>query len=404
MEKSVVERFLEYVKVDTASSEESSSHPSTEKQFNLAKMLVSELSEMGVKDVVFDEEHCYVYGKIPGNSEGKRALGFISHMDTSPEASGENVCPRIIKNYDGGDIVLNSQQGIVTSVKTYPELEGYKGKTLIVTDGTTLLGADDKAGVAEIMTMAQELINHPEISHGDIAIAFTPDEEIGCGVDFFDIEKFGVPAAFTVDGGALGELEYENFNAASADIKIHGVNIHPGAAKDKMINACLTAMEIDGMLPKDRPCNTEGYEGFFHLTSMDGNVEEANLHYIIRDHSRGKFEERKAVIKDICEKAALKTGAVINCEVKDQYYNMREIIEDGNMFLVEAASEEMKKLGVTPITNPIRGGTDGAMLSFRGLPCPNLCTGGMNYHSRFEYCCVEDMETIVKILVGLASR
>lgn len=403
--ETVVEKFLRYVKVDTQSSVESGTFPSTEKQKNLGSMLYQELKEMGADSVFYDEERCYVYAKIPGNKEETKTIGFIAHMDTAPVISGKDVKPRIVENYDGGDILLNKEENIVLEVRTYPELKAYVGQSLIVTDGTTLLGADDKAGVAEIMAMAQTLLAHPEIKHGPVAIAFTSDEEIGTGMDHFDTERFGADYAYTVDGGALGEIEYENFNAASAEVLVHGVSVHPGEAKNKMKNAFLIAMEFNGLLPKEqRPDCTEGYEGFFHLEEMGGTIEEAKLSYIIRDHDRGKFEEKKRRIAQAAGQINGQYGAhTVELTIEDTYYNMREKIEPDFMFLVENAKKHLEELSVTPKVCPIRGGTDGARLSFMGIPCPNLCTGGHNFHGRFEYCCVESMEKVTQLLVKLAE-
>lgn len=409
MQSDVVERFLRYVKVDTQSDENSDTFPSTEKQKNLAKMLVEELQSMGVPQVDFDETYGYVYAAIPSNlteEESKKCavLGFIAHMDTSPEVSGKAVKPQMIEHYNGKDILLNAETNCVLSVKDFPELTQYIGKTLITTDGTTLLGADDKAGIAEIMTMAEQLMQRPEIKHGKIVIAFTPDEEVGGGMDYFDVEKFGADYAYTVDGGALGELEYENFNAAKAVIHVKGRSVHPGEAKDKMKNAALLAMEFMAQLPeKERPEHTEGYEGFYHLTDMKGSVEEARLEYIIRDHDREKFEEKKNNVGLICDNLNEKYGKdCFQAEVTDQYYNMKEKIQP-HIFLVENATKCMEELGITPKIQPIRGGTDGARLSFMGVPCPNLCAGGHNFHGRYEYCCAESMEKITELLILLSK-
>lgn len=398
----VIERFLSYVKVDTESVEDASCFPSSEKQKNLAKQLVAELKEIGARNPRMDE-YGYVYATIPATSDKKvPVLGFLAHMDTSPAMSGANVKPRIVKNYDGGTIVLNETEKISMDAAMFPSLAHNVGKDLIVTDGTTLLGADDKAGIAEIMTMAELLLKDTSIPHGTIQIAFTPDEEVGAGVDHFDVAGFGAEFAYTVDGGALGEIEYENFNAASGRLKIHGQSIHPGSAKGKMVNALLVGMEFQQMLPvAQNPAYTEGYEGFFHLDRMTGGVEEAELFYIIRDHDRQKFEEKK----DRFEKTAAflneKYGAgTVECKVQDSYYNMKEKVEP-HMFLIENATKAMKELDITPLTLPIRGGTDGARLSFMGLPCPNLCTGGENYHGKYEYVPVQDMERIVEFLLQL---
>ena len=405
MKERVTQRFLKYVAVDTQSDEASDTFPSTEKQKVLAKMLVEELRRMGVPQVEIDEQYGYVYAKILSNRpDGEKVpvLGFIAHMDTSPEVSGADVKPQIIRQYDGKDIVLNKDKNIVLSVEEFPELVQYTGQTLITTDGTTLLGADDKAGVAEIMTMAEQLCSHPEIVHGDIAIAFTPDEEVGGGMDHFDVGRFGADYAYTVDGGALGELEYENFNAASAKIEICGKSIHPGSAKGQMVNAALVAMELHGLLPAlETPYYTEKYEGFYHLVAMRGETEQAELQYIIRDHDRAKFEARKAVMEKACAEIDRRYGAgTAVLTLRDSYYNMKEKIAPC-MFLIENAKKAMESVGVTPKVVPIRGGTDGARLSFEGLPCPNLCTGGENFHGRFEYIPADDMETITNLLAQL---
>ena len=408
MRQSVVERFLRYVRVDTQSSEETDSFPSTDKQKNLGRMLYEELKELGAEDPFFDEQYGYVYAAIPATDGGakKEVLGFIAHMDTSPETSGTNVQPCIVEQYDGGDILLNEKQQIVLSPAQFPELRDYIGKSLIVTDGTTLLGADDKAGVSEIMTMAEELLAHPELPHGRIVLGFTPDEEVGAGVDHFDLQRFGADVAYTVDGGGIGELEYENFNAASAEVRIHGINVHPGEAKNKMRNASLIAMEFNDWLPvEQRPAYTEGYEGFFHLFHVEGLVEEARLSYIVRDHSKEKFEQKKQLLLDLTEFFNKKYGeGTVDTVVQDSYYNMRERIMPEYSYLIEAAKKSMEELGIVPKIQPIRGGTAGARLSFMGLPCPNICTGGHNYHGRYEYCCVESMEQIVQLLVKIATR
>lgn len=404
----VLERFLRYVKIDTQSDEDSGLSPSTAKQHDLARILYAELKDMGASDLVYDIEHCYVYAKIPANDGGKhdKTLGFVSHMDTSPDAPGSEVKPRIIHDYDGADIVLNEEKDIVLKTEIYPEICEYKGQTLIVTDGTTLLGADDKAGISEIMTMAQILLSDPSIKHGTIAIAFTPDEEIGEGTSFFDKSAFGADYAYTVDGGGIGELEYETFNGAAAKISIEGVSVHPGEARDKMVNAARIAAEFDSMLPaKQRPENTKDREGFFHMTDISGDVEKAEVCYIIRDHDRTLFENKKRLIEDMVKQLSKKyPRAAINVVMKDQYYNMREKIEPDHMFLVDNARKCMTELGIEPKIQPIRGGTDGAILSYMGIPCPNLCTGGHNYHGRFEYCCLESMEKIVKLLIKLTEE
>ncbi|MBR5969067.1 MAG: peptidase T [Lachnospiraceae bacterium] len=408
----VLERFLRYVKIDTRSSEESGLSPSTEKQHDLAKLLYEELQELGASDVFYDKEHCYVYAKIPANNadkmpEGTRpiSLGFVSHMDTSPEVTGTNVSPRIVKEYDGGDIVLNGEAQILLSPKDFPHLSAQKGKDLVVTDGKTLLGADDKAGVAEIMTMAKTLLSDDTLPHGDIRICFTPDEEIGEGVKFFDLERFSADCAYTVDGGGLGELEYENFNAAEAEVTFYGRSVHPGSAKGQMINATLLAYEFHQLLPEfQNPMYTEGREGFYHLNQMRGTVEKAVVHYILRDHDREKFEEKKEMMRRVTDFLNAKYGeGRVELNMADVYYNMIEKILP-HMHLIETAREAMQAEGVTPIETPIRGGTDGAMLSYKGLPCPNLCTGGYNYHGRFEYASIPEMESTVKILLGIVDR
>ena len=403
---SVTERFLNYVKIDTQSREESSTSPSTLKQHELAELLVSELKEIGAEEITYDREHCYVYASVPASKgmEDKPVLGFIAHMDTSPAVSGQNVKPQMIRNYDGGDILLNKEQNIVMRTADFPELTDYVGKNLIVTDGTTLLGADDKAGVAEIMTMADYLLSHTEIPHGKIRIAFTPDEEIGAGTDYFDVNLLGADYAYTVDGGKLGELEYENFNAAGGKVVFNGRSVHPGDAKNKMINALLVAMEFQSMLPiEQNPMYTEGYEGFFHLDHVEGTVEKVQSAYIIRDHDRKKFEQKKQLFLKIGDFLNEKYGpGTVEILLEDSYYNMREIIEQ-HMYLIDHAKAVMQENGVKPLIVPIRGGTDGARLSFMGLPCPNLCTGGHNFHGRFEYICIESMDKVVDILIGLVS-
>ena len=404
MEK-VTDRFLRYVQIDTQSDEEGTGTPTTEKQHELARLLVEELTKMGAEEITYDKEHCYVYASIPATEgmEKKPVMGFISHMDTSPAVSGANVRPRIITAYDGKDIVLNSGLGIVMKTADFPELKEYQGKSLIVTDGTTLLGADDKAGVAEIMTMAEYLLSNRNVPHGKLRIGFTPDEEVGAGADHFDVELFSADCAYTVDGGKLGELEYENFNAAGARVTFHGRSVHPGDAKNKMKNALLTAMEFQGMLPvSENPMYTEKYEGFYHLDALNGDIERAVADYIIRDHSREKFEQKKALFEKAGAFLNEKYGeGTVEIELKDSYYNMKEIIED-HMELIDHAMEAMREAGVEPVVVPIRGGTDGARLSYMGLPCPNLCTGGHNFHGRFEYICIESMEAVVRILLNLA--
>ncbi|MBR1764742.1 MAG: peptidase T [Ruminococcus sp.] len=402
--ETVIDKFLRYVSFDTQSSEESSDFPSTPEQAVLAAQLVSELKDMGL-EADYDPQSGCVYSHIEANCQGRPALGFISHLDTSPETSGKNVRPRFVRDYDGGDITLNEEQGIILSPSVFPELRRYVGKTLIVTDGTTLLGADDKAGIAEIMAMARELVQHPEISHGRICIAFTPDEEIGGGIGRFDLERFGADYAYTVDGGALGELEYECFNAASAQVVIHGVNVHTGEAKGKMKNASRIALEFDAMLPPhERPELTEGYEGFFHLEAITGSVERAELEYLIRDHDRERFDEKKRLMEQAAAALNGRYGAgTVELELSDTYRNMKEKIYPENMFLIDGAAAAMRELGIEPMIQPIRGGTDGANLSWRGLPCPNLCAGGHNFHGRYEYICAESMEAIVKLLIRIAE-
>ena len=399
----VLDRFLRYVSYDTQSKEEEEAIPSTSSQLALAKLLRDELTQMGAAQVRMDE-YGYVYAKILSNtSRSVPALGFIAHMDTSPALSGRDVKPQLVKNYDGGDICLNQEHGIVLSPADFPELLEYKGQTLVTTDGTTLLGADDKAGAAEIMSMAAWLLAHPEEEHGDICIAFTPDEEVGRGADLFDVEGFGAAGAYTVDGGALGELEYENFNAAAARLTIQGSSIHPGSAKGRMKNALLIGMEFQSLLPAfENPMYTEGYEGFYHLDHMEGNVEQAVLEYIIRDHDREKFEKKKVFFQQAADFLNQKYGEnTVQPVIRDSYYNMREVIEP-HFYLVERAKAAMEELGITPRIAPIRGGTDGARLSYMGLPCPNLCAGGHNAHGKYEYVSVESMERIVELLVRLA--
>lgn len=403
-----VERLISYLKIDTESVPDRDVIPSSEKQFDLAKVLEKELREMGVSDVRLDE-HCYVYGKLPSNLSGEEkaktpALGLIAHMDTSPSARGKNVNPRIVKNYDGTDIVLNEEEKL--SPKIFPRLLEQVGDDLLVTDGTTLLGADDKAGVAEIMALVEHLQNHKEIPHGDICIGFTPDEEVGCGADIFDVKGFGADVAYTVDGGKLGGVEYENFNGASGKLKIHGVNVHPGSAKDKMLNSLLLAMEFNSMLPQFTPANTEGYEGFFHLCDMAGDESLTEMNYIIRDHDREKFEEKKRIFLDVAEKLNQKynaRGAFFEPEVKDSYFNMAEKVKD-HMYLIDVAKTAFEKEGVTPIVSPIRGGTDGASLSYKGLPCPNLSTGGDNFHGIYEYLNLNAFHKMIAVLIRITQE
>ncbi|MFR1317538.1 MAG: peptidase T [Peptostreptococcus anaerobius] len=403
MREKVLSRFLNYISIDTQSDPYSETVPSTMKQFDLAKMLVKEMEDMGLEDVTLDDK-CYIMAKLPANTEGISPIGFIAHMDTSPDISGKDVKPRIIENYDGKDIVLNEEKGIVTSLKDYPEIERFKGQTVIVTDGNTLLGADDKAGIAEILTGVEYLIAHPEIKHGDIMIGFTPDEEIGCGADHFDVEKFGAKYAYTFDGGEMGELEYENFNAASAIVTIKGRNVHPGSAKNKMINSIYISAAVMEAFPKDeRPETTEGYEGFYHLNEISGNAEDTVMTYIIRDHDMDKFKQKKEFFQKTIDELTAKFDNRISVEIKDSYYNMREIIEK-NMFVVDIVVDSMKDVGVEPNVIPIRGGTDGARLSFMGLPCPNLFAGGINFHGRNEMVSVEALEAGSKLLVRIAEK
>ena len=401
------ESFLEYVKIDTQSSEGSSTMPSTMKQHDLASLLEKQLGEMGAEEIVYDKEHGYVYASVPASAgcEDAPVIGFIAHMDTSPAVTGAGVNPRIIEDYDGKDIVLNEEKQVVMRIADFPELASYRGRRMIVTDGTTLLGADDKAGVAEIMSMAEYLLQHPEISHGKIRVGFTPDEEVGAGADHFDVALFGADFAYTVDGGRLGEMEYENFNAAGAKVSIHGRSVHPGSAKDKMRNAILMAQEFQSMLPvAENPMYTCGYEGFYHLDSLQGTVEEAMAEYIIRDHDREKFEKKKANFLRIGEFLNEKYGAgTFEIAMKDSYYNMREVIEK-HMDIVDRAKNAMRQLEVEPVVSPIRGGTDGCRLSYMGLPCPNLCTGGGNFHGKYEYACIDEMETIVQLLVKIVEQ
>ncbi len=401
--KNVVEKFLRYVKIDTESDENSETCPSTKKQLNLAKLLVDELKDLGLTDVSMDENG-YVMATLISNSDhGKTpVVGFIAHMDTSPDFSGKDVNPQLISNYDGGEILLNKKEKIIMSPKDFPELKKYQGKDLITTDGTSLLGADDKAGVAEIMTAMEYLKSHPEIKHGTIRIGFTPDEEIGRGADRFDVKKFAADFAYTIDGGEIGELEYENFNAALATITVSGRNVHPGYAKDKMINSIHIAKELDAMLSvEQRPEFTAGYEGFYHLIDFNGKVEKTVFRYIIRDHNRQKFEFMKDYLRSCTDLLNSKYGNRVELGLKDQYYNMKEKIEPV-MHVVETAIQAMKSAGVKPLVVPIRGGTDGARLSYMGLPTPNIFTGGHNFHGRFEYIPVESMQKAVEVIVGIA--
>ncbi|NDV67577.1 peptidase T [Dysgonomonas sp. 25] len=399
----VTDRFLKYVRFDTESSTKTDVTPSTPGQFVLARELEKELREMGLEEVSLDDK-CYLMATLPANTDKKiPTIGFVAHMDTSPDMTGKNVNPRIVSNYNGKDIVLNQEQNIVLSPKDFPEMTDYVGQDLIVTDGTTLLGADDKAGIAEILTAIQYLIDHPEIKHGKIRIGFTPDEEIGAGADYFDVAKFGCEWAYTMDGGPIGELEYENFNAAGVEIKIQGRSVHPGYAKDKMINALLVAHKLISLLPADeRPEHTTGYEGFFHLTNVCGGVDAATVSFIIRDHDKKLYEQRKQLIQDAVAYINKLYPNSATISIKDQYFNMREKVEPVK-HIVDTAFEAMVMLGITPIVKPIRGGTDGARLSFMGLPCPNIFAGGHNFHGRYEFVPVQSMEKAVQVIVKIAE-
>lgn len=400
MEK-ILDRFLRYVAIDTQSDENSESQPSAAKELDLLKLLCKELNDMGVEATL--DEYGYVMGTLPSNIDKKvPAIGFIAHVDTSPDASGANVKPQIIENYDGSDIALKGVPGLYLKPSEFPELLAHKGETIITTDGTTLLGADDKAGVAEIMNAVQYMVEHPEFKHGDIKIGFTPDEEIGRGVVKFDVKRFGADYAYTMDGGEIGELEFENFNAASAKIRIQGRNVHPGYAKDKMKNAILIGMEVNSLLPVgQRPELTEGYDGFFHIISFKGTVEEAEFGYIIRDHDRKKFEEKKELIEQCVKFINVKYGeGTATLEVKDQYYNMREQVEP-YYFIIETAVKAMEMAGIKPKIQPIRGGTDGANLSFKGLPCPNIFAGGMNFHGKMEFAPLENIEKASEVVLNI---
>ncbi|MDR1706898.1 MAG: peptidase T [Prevotella sp.] len=397
----VVDRFLKYVKFDTESSTETGVTPSTPGQMVLARELEKELHEMGLEDISLDDKG-YIMATLPANTDKKiPAIGFVAHMDTSPDLTGKNVNPKIVSNYDGKDIPLNKD--ITLSPVDFPEMLDYVGQDLIVTDGNTLLGADDKAGIAEILTAIQYLKDHPEIKHGKIRIGFTPDEEIGAGADYFDVEKFGCEWAYTMDGGPIGELEYENFNAAGVKINIQGRSVHPGYAKDKMVNALVIANKLASLLPQnERPEHTSGYEGFFHLTNISGTVDAATMGYIIRDHSREIFEKRKNLMTDTIDFINKLYPNSTTVEIKDQYYNMREKVEPV-IHVVDLAFEAMESAGVTPIVKPIRGGTDGARLSFMGLPCPNIFAGGHNFHGRYEFVPIQSMEKAVEVIVKIAE-
>lgn len=408
-QKKLVDRFIKYVEIDTKSDPASESVPSTKKQFDLAGVLEAEMKAIGLVDVTLDDKG-YLMGKLPANT-GKAIpkIGLIAHMDTSPDFSGKDVKPLFWEAYDGGDLVLNKEKNIVMEVSAFPELKNYVGNTLITTDGTTLLGADNKAGIAEIMTAAEYLVAHPNILHGDLRIGFTPDEEIGRGADHFDVEKFDADFAYTIDGGEIGELEYENFNAAGAKVRIHGRNIHPGNAKNKMKNAILIGMDFNSMLPgAEIPACTEGYEGFFHLNDISGNVENAEMYYIIRDHDLERFEERKALMRSAEVYINKKYGAgTLALDLQDQYFNMKQKVEPV-LHIVDTAKTAMEQVGVVPNQKAIRGGTDGARLSYMGLPTPNIFTGGHNFHGKFEYIPVESMvksvETVLRLVELYAQK
>ena len=401
----VITRFIRYVKIDTQSARKSDTFPSTLKQLNLANLLVQELKELGLEDAAVDK-FGYVTATLPTNIDRKNvpAVGFLAHMDTSPDLSGENVKPQFIENYDGGMVVLNTEKGITMSPEEFPALKKYIGKTLITSDGTTLLGADNKAGIAEIMTAVEHLLAHPEIKHGTIKIGFTPDEEVGHGVDHFDVDKFGADFAYTIDGGEVGEVQFENFNAAGVEVTIHGRNVHPGKAKMKMRNALLIGMEFNELLPLfERPEFTEKYEGFYHLYEFSGTVEQAAMAYIIRDHDREKFEEKKRLAQKAGDYINEKYGdKIIEIGMEDQYYNMREKVEP-HPEIMEIAVEAVKSVGVTPLIKPVRGGTDGSRLSYMGLPTPNIFTGGHYYHGKYEFIPTFAMEKAVETLVAIAA-
>lgn len=401
----VTERFLKYIAVDTTSDPSSDTFPSTKSQLDFAAMLEEEMKAMGLTDVTLDS-YGYVFGTIPStieNYQGK-ILGFIAHMDTSCAESGKNIHPQIIKNYDGQDLILNKEQNIVMRPRDFSNLSQYKGQDLIVTDGTTLLGGDDKAGIAEILTAAEYLLTHPEIPHGPIRVGFTPDEEIGQGTDHFDVERFGADFAYTMDGGECGELEYENFNAAEGIADFHGVSIHPGSAKDKMINALRLAMEYESLMPSNqRPECTEGREGFIHLDSLQGSVDHARSEYIIRDHDMALFQEKKKHMQNMAQIMNIKYGyEAVSLKIEDSYFNMKEKIEP-HRFLIDNVLKVYEKLGIQPKIQPIRGGTDGAQLSFKGLPCPNLGTGDHNCHGHFEFTCIQSMEKSVEVIIELVK-
>lgn len=397
----MVQRFLKYVSFHTTSDENTGLTPSTPGQMEFAKYIAKELKEIGLTEITLDSNG-YLMATLPSNTDGSiPTIGFIAHLDTAPDMSGKHVQPRIVENYDGNDITLDAAENIVLSTKQFPELLNYRGQDLIVTNGHTLLGADDKAGIAEIVTAVEYLLKHPEIKHGKVRIAFNPDEEIGLGAHHFDVESFGCEWAYTMDGGEIGELEYENFNAAGAHITIHGCNVHPGSAKNKMLNAIRVANEYIGLLPVEVPENTEGYEGFYHIVGINGSVEEAQLTYIIRDHDRAKFEERKATMQAAAETINRRYGAgTAVIEIKDQYYNMREKVEPVK-HIVDLAFRAMEEAGVKPTVKPIRGGTDGAQLSFKGLPCPNIFAGGANFHGRYEFVPIQSMQKAVETIINI---
>ena len=400
----LLERFLTYIKIDSQSDPDSEATPSTEKQWKIAMLLKNELKAIGLQDVAIDDK-AYIMATLPSNVEHEvDTIGFISHFDTSPDFKATSINPQVHNHYDGGDIVLNKAQNIILSPTYFEEMKNYKGQTLITTDGTTLLSADDKAGITEIITAMEYLVQHPEIKHGKIRVGFTPDEEIGRGAHHFDVEKFGAKYAYTIDGSEIGELEYENFNAASATLKFHGTSVHPGYAKNKMVNSMYMAQKFIDVLPKDEvPEKTEGYEGFFHLSSITGNIELTELHYIIRDHDMAKFEARKQLMQDIVSKMnASLDNANISIEIKDQYYNMKEMVEPVK-YCVDIAEEAMQDVGIIPILKPIRGGTDGAQLSYKGLPCPNIFAGGHNFHGKYEYVPLESMLKASEVIVKIAE-
>ncbi len=401
----LIDRFLRYVKMDTQSDDATNLVPSTPSQMEFAKKLAEELRQIGLQEVSLDK-NAYVMATLPANTDKVcPVIGFIAHMDTSPDMSGRKVQPQIVKKYNGQDIVLNAKENIVLSPQQFPELLHYTGQDLICTNGLTLLGADDKAGIAEIVTAMEYLLAHPEIKHGKIRLGFTPDEEIGRGADHFDVKAFGADFAYTLDGGEIGELEFENFNAASAKVRIKGLNVHPGYAKHKMRNACRIAQQFVSMLPRhETPEHTEGYEGFYHLTAMQGTVEEATLDYIIRDHDRDRFERRKKEMQHLVNKINQEFGeGTATLTLKDQYYNMREKIDPDNMHVVQLAIDAMKAVGVEPKIKPIRGGTDGARLSYMGLPCPNIFAGGLNFHGRYEFIPIPSMRKAMEVVVKIAE-